>query len=224
MPQKVHEIRPFKVICIRSKEYILTQFWSILILNLTLIRLFELRMKRQFDSLIDPNDSFIGAIECTGVALISTPNLNEKFTLSFYFYICSKHAKRHPNFNPNVLRQRRPTSSSSSSGGTGVILSPGAGPTVVVTTNTASSHKADSVNSSDGTSSEPQSSDKMSDSVPSPWIFEKRKILVSPENPTTRQTKWPRQKLLLTNIEGEEEIEYNNIYNNKGFWISCKTM
>ena len=69
------------------------------------------------------------------------------FVFLFYF---SKHAKRHPNFNTNALRQRR--------GNLGESPIDGA----------TSRVKAESVNSSEDTPSEDLPSDKMSDSLPSP--------------------------------------------------------
>lgn len=93
----------------------------------------------------------------------------------------SKHAKRHPNFNANALRQRRLTLSNfvedgrdsataaavvmASSGNVHHVKSNGK----VTMTRSASLNKADSVNSSEDTPSEEhQYSDKMSDSLPSP--------------------------------------------------------
>lgn len=71
----------------------------------------------------------------------------------------SKHAKRHPNFNTNALRQRKMGLSTSSQEVTK------AGKKAMM-----SLSKADSVNSSEDTpSEEPLYSDRMSDSLPSPW-------------------------------------------------------
>ena len=101
--------------------------------------------------------------------------------LSTYFLFCSKHAKRHPNFNANALRQRRitlsnctdsvvtPDGSSSSASTVGHHVKNSAGNLKVTMTRSVSLNKADSVNSSEDTpSEEPQYSDKMSDSLPSP--------------------------------------------------------
>ena len=97
------------------------------------------------------------------------------------YFFCSKHAKRHPNFNANALRQRRitlsncadsvatPDGGSSSSASTVHHVKNSAGNLKVTMTRSVSLNKADSVNSSEDTpSEEPQYSDKMSDSLPSP--------------------------------------------------------
>ena len=114
--------------------------------------------------------------------------VKSQFSFSSLF---SKHAKRHPNFNPNVLRQRRPAStisppaSSSSLSGSNSSLPNGSLPNGSLGNGSSSGsfghhvcvslgQKAGSVNSSDGTGS---SEDKMSDdSFPSPWVFPEKKM------------------------------------------------
>eukprot|EP00095_Tigriopus_kingsejongensis_P012747 snap_masked-scaffold30_size591359-processed-gene-0.3 protein:Tk12747 transcript:snap_masked-scaffold30_size591359-processed-gene-0.3-mRNA-1 annotation:"conserved hypothetical protein" len=131
----------------------------------------------------------------TGEKNFCCPVCGKKFMRSDHL---SKHAKRHPNFNPNVLRQRRPPGSSGSSSLHELLASQQShlslphsslhpplsssllassnlegGPRfhsgVPPTASVARETKAGSVNSSDGSSSsENHLSDKMSDSVPSP--------------------------------------------------------
>ena len=102
----------------------------------------------------------------------------------FLFFFFSKHAKRHPNFNVNDLRQRRMNLSNGSKP-ISANLSPDGSSSASTTqvknqnnpnnlkltmSRSVSLNKADSVNSSEDTpSEEPQYSDKMSDSLPSPW-------------------------------------------------------
>ena len=74
------------------------------------------------------------------------------YILKNFIFHFSKHAKRHPNFNTNALRQRR--------GNLGESPIDGA-------TRVKAMTKAESVNSSEDTPSE-EPSDKMSDSLPSP--------------------------------------------------------
>jgi hypothetical protein len=86
----------------------------------------------------------------------------------------SKHAKRHPNFNANALRQRRMTLSigdtiATPDGSTGNTVSTTVKNPGNLKLSITRLNKADSVNSSEETpSEEPQYSDKMSDSLPSP--------------------------------------------------------
>ena len=75
------------------------------------------------------------------------------YSFKDFIFHFSKHAKRHPNFNTNALRQRR--------GNLGESPLDGATRVKVMT-------KAESVNSSEDTPSEDLPSDKMSDSLPSP--------------------------------------------------------
>ena len=87
-----------------------------------------------------------------------------KETFTLFIFLCSKHAKRHPNFNTNALRQRRLTLPNH-------VTVVSANPTTLE--NPKKLNKADSVNSSEdnstgASSEEPQYSDKMSDSLPSP--------------------------------------------------------
>ena len=121
-------------------------------------------------------------------------NHNRQQCHLLFSFRCSKHAKRHPNFNANALRQRRLTlsnfvdnstsvvgvggipldGSTTSGSGSGSASIPNVGhvgvkPVKVTSGATPRLNKADSVNSSEDTpSEEPQYSDKMSDSLPSP--------------------------------------------------------
>ena len=92
-------------------------------------------------------------------------NVEIIFFYNLYIF-SSKHAKRHPNFNTNALRQRRLTLANH-------VASTMTGPSTHE--NPKKLNKADSVNSSEDNSTgsnepseEPQYSDKMSDSLPSP--------------------------------------------------------
>ena len=93
--------------------------------------------------------------------------LRSFFVNNKLFFFSSKHAKRHPNFNTNALRQRRLTLANH-------VASTMTGPSTHE--NPKKLNKADSVNSSEDNSTgsneapseEPQYSDKMSDSLPSP--------------------------------------------------------
>lgn len=54
-------------------------------------------------------------VPCPPAVSASRPRVLNKFLTAFsVFSFCSKHARRHPNFDPSVLRQRRaPTKASS---------------------------------------------------------------------------------------------------------------
>ena len=91
--------------------------------------------------------------DCESVLLSTTYYLYILYSFKYFIFIFSKHAKRHPNFNTNALRQRR--------GNLGESPLDGATRVKVMT-------KAESVNSSEDTPSEDLPSDKMSDSLPSP--------------------------------------------------------
>jgi len=108
----------------------------------------------------------------TGEKNFICPVCHKRFMRSDHL---SKHAKRHPNFNANALRQRRMTLSNvigdtiaTPDGSTGNTVSTVKNPGNLKLSITRL-NKADSVNSSEETpSEEPQYSDKMSDSLPSP--------------------------------------------------------
>ena len=127
---------------------------------------------------------------CNIVSFLGVDTTRKIFHYIYSFIsFFSKHAKRHPNFNVNDLRQRRMTlsngskpvlagnsnlspdgSSSSSTASTTLVKNQNNPNNLKLSmSRSVSLNKADSVNSSEDTpSEEPQYSDKMSDSLPSP--------------------------------------------------------
>ena len=115
--------------------------------------------------------NFLGKFENHEKCLICQKTFSKRWNNFFFFFynlyiFSSKHAKRHPNFNTNALRQRRLTLANH-------VASTMTGPSTHE--NPKKLNKADSVNSSEDNSTgsnepseEPQYSDKMSDSLPSP--------------------------------------------------------